>query len=682
MAELLFELGSEEIPARMQYSASENLLRLFAKNLEEAQIQPKELQSFVTARRLAIVVKGIPLQQPDLNIEQKGPKVGAPNKAVQGFINSVGLTLDQCERRETTKGTFWYAVYTKKGKPTHELLTELIPIILDAIPWGKSMRWAHNRTRWIRPIRSLLCILDGQIVPIKYGNITAGNITYGHTLMSPAALKVTGYENYREQLHNSFVLIDAEERKDIIREGAILLANNKKLILNADENLISENAGLVEWPFPILGKIDPDFMQVPSEVLISAMRKHQKYFYLTDEVGKLSPYFIVISNIHPQDGGKSVLAGNERVLRARLADAKFFWDQDCKIPLATHAAQLKNIVYHARLGTLADKIQSLQSLALYLRHYVPRAKDQHLRQAAQLCKADLSSETVGEFPDLQGVIGYYLALKDGEASEVALAIQEHYSPLGPRDVCPNKPTSIALALADKIDTLLGFFSINEKPTGSKDPYAIRRTALGVVRIILENNLRIPLLKIFKNHEAGQFNDQATELLAFIADRLKVHLRQEGVRHDLIGAVFEIGNEDDIVRLIMRVKALSAFLQTSDGEHLLISYRRTANILRIEEKKDSNNFRSTPKLELFLDDEEHKLFDAIETVNIDTVEAFDKEDYEKVMIIMATLRQPIDSFFEKVKVNTSDLKTRHNRLCLLYKIKSSLDRIADFSIIEG
>lgn len=682
MAELLFELGSEEIPASMQYSASENLLGLFAKHLKNVQLQPKELESFVTPRRLALVAKGIPLQQPNIDIERKGPKVGAPDKAIQGFLKSVGLNLDECEQRDTPKGKIWYAVYTKKGEPTDQLLAYLIPTILDDIPWKKSMRWANNRSRWIRPIHSLLCILDGNIVPVKYGNITAGNISHGHTLMSPVALKITNFANYREQLRKSFVLLDSKERTKIIREGATALAAKNGLTLNADEALIAENVGLVEWPFPMLGNIDADFLQVPSEVLISAMRKHQKYFYLTDKEGNLSPNFIVISNIQPQDGEKSILVGNERVLRARLADAKFFWDQDCKTPLAKHAIKLRNMVYHAKLGTLQEKILRLQALALSLRQYVPESSDEQLIKAAQLCKADLCTETVGEFPDLQGVIGSYIAVRDGETSEVALAVREHYSPLGPRDVCPNKPDSMALALADKIDTLLGFFSINEKPTGSKDPFAIRRTALGVIRIVLENNLRIPLLKLFQHHGEGKFSEHAEDLLIFLAERLKIHLRQEGVRHDLISAIFTIGNEDDLVRLVSRVKALAAFLESSDGEHLLVAYRRSANILRIEEKKDSCNFRSTPKVELFLDGNEHSLYDAIKTVNIGTLDAFKEEDYQKVMSIMASLRKPIDVFFDEVKVNTTDSKTRHNRLCLLYKIKSSMDRIADFSIIEG
>ncbi len=682
MAELLFELLSEEIPARMQAKAAGDLKRLVTDALKEARLEFDNAKAFVTPRRLALVIDDLPAVQPDITIERKGPKVDAPEKAIQGFLRSAGVTLDQCVERETPKGNVWFAVSEEKGRATAKVLEELIPAALEKLSWAKSMRWGAGRARWVRPIHSMLCLLDGAVVPAIFHDCTAAATTRGHRVLAGDEFDVTDFTDYRDKLRAAFVMLDSAERQQVIRDGARRLAEAEGIAVKPDDALVAENAGLVEWPAPLMGRIDAEFMNVPGEVLSSAMRKHQKYFSLEDQAGNLAPYFVMVANMETADAGVAITAGNERVLRARLSDAKFFWDQDRRHTLSSRTPALKNIVFHAKLGTLDEKTDRVQALAVELCQYIPDAGRDRVRSAARLSKADLTCEMVGEFPDLQGVMGRYYALADGESAEVADAIAEHYSPAGPNDSCPSAPVSVVVALADKIDTLVGFWLIDEKPTGSKDPYALRRAALGVIRLILENELRLPLSAVFSAAAQAEGDATAADLLNFFADRLKVHLREKGVRHDLVGAVFALGGEDDLVRLMRRVEALGEFLGSEDGVHLLTAYKRAANILRIEEKKDGVSYADRPAAALFAEAQESALYDAIEDVNERSAGALEREAYEEAMAVMSNLRRPVDEFFDHVTVNAEDAALRKNRLNLLSEIRDSLDRIADFSKIEG
>ncbi|MDA0228640.1 MAG: glycine--tRNA ligase subunit beta [Proteobacteria bacterium] len=686
MAELLLELMSEEIPARMQAKAAADLQRLLYEGLKEARLDYTGAHSFVTPRRLTVVVDGLPAVQPDISVERKGPKVGAPEQAIQGFLKSAGVTLDQCEQRETPKGMVWFAVSQEHGRPTAEVLTNLVPAALEKLPWPKSMRWGSGRARWVRPIHSLLCLLDGAVVPASFQDTQAGAATRGHRVLAGGDMTVGNFAEYRDGLRAAFVMLDPTERQQVIRDGAARLATAEGIAVRPDEALVAENAGLVEWPVPLLGRIDAEFMDVPGEVLSSAMRKHQKYFSLEDKDGNLAPSFIMVANMATADDGAAIIAGNERVLRARLADAKFFWDQDRKQTLSSRTPALKHIVFHAKLGTLDEKVDRVQALAVELCQYIPGAERDRVRSAARLCKADLSTDMVGEFPDLQGVMGRYYALADGEAPEVATAIAEHYAPQGPGDTCPSAPDSVAVALADKIDTLVGFFTIDEKPTGSRDPYALRRAALGIIRLILENGLRLPLRAVFNVAAGGkattESEDTAQALLDFFADRLKVHLREQGVRHDLVSAVFALGGEDDLVRLMARVTALGIFLSSEDGGHLLTAYKRAANILRIEEKKDGASYSGEVDESRLVAREEQELVATIKITVRETKASIATENFVGAMAANTALRVPVDSFFDEVTVNADDPALRENRLKLLSNIRDTLDLVADFSKIEG
>jgi len=685
MAELLLEILSEEIPARMQARAADDLKRLVCEGLKKAGLEFDRAETHVTPRRLVLVVDGLPTATPDVSDERKGPKVGAPEQALAGFMKANGFSsIDQAEIRELPKGEFYFAVIEKKGSATSEVLADVIPTALQNLSWPKSMRWALHGLRWVRPIHSMICVFDGAVVPFVFGPRTAANETTGHRFLSPENLTVSNFADYKEQLGAAKVMIDRAERRDLILVEATKLAEAEGLSLKDDKGLLEEVAGLVEWPVVLMGTIDDEFMDVPPEVLITSMKSHQKYFSCLDLDGNLANRFVVVANTETVDGGKQVVAGNERVLRARLSDAKFFWDQDRKTSLASKAPALKDRVFHAKLGTLDEKVDRMQALAADLADSVAGADKDKVRSAARLAKADLSTGMVGEFPDLQGVIGRYYALNDGESPDVAEAIAEHYSPQGPGDSCPSRPVSICVALADKVDTLAGFWSIDEKPTGSKDPYALRRAALGIIRLILENDLRISLSQVFENalahHKAG--GNLSSDLISFFADRLKVHLKEQGVKHDHIDAVFALGGEDDLVRLLARVNALSEFLDCEDGENLLIAYRRAANILKIEEKKDGRSYADAPDVSGFEQDEEKTLFAGLEAGSGLIAAAVSDQRFGDAMQALAKLRGPVDAFFDAVTVNTDDPQTRENRLKLLSMIRSALDGVADFSKIEG
>ena len=684
MADLLLELFGEEIPARMQSRAADDLKRLVCAGLKAAELPFAGAEAFVTPRRLVLHITGLPLAQPDMREERRGPRVDAPEKATEGFLRGSGLTRAQCEEREMPKGTFLFAIIERQGRPTGEVLGDILPTAFAEMPWPKSMRWGSGTTRWVRPLQSILVLFDGGVVPLTFAGIYSGDKTRGHRFHAPQPFTVSDFADFRDKLEAAKVLIDPAERRQRIVDGAAQLARDAGLSLVADEGLVEEIAGLVEWPVPMLGTFDRRFLGVPAEVLVTTMKVNQKYLSLRDQKGKMAPNFITVANLAARDGGGQIIAGNEYVLTARLADAEFFWRQDLKKPLESRLPALGEMVFHAKLGSLGDKVARIENLAAALAQYVPGANGETARRAAHLCKADLVSDMVYEFPEVQGVMGRYYALNDGEAEDVADAILQHYSPVGPSDECPTSPTAVCLALADKLDTLVGFWAIDQKPTGSRDPFALRRAALGVIRMVLENNLRLPLHEVLATALGGYQLDTGKDLdlLDFFADRLKVHLREQGVRHDLIQTIFALGGEDDLVRLMARVAALEAFLDSEDGANLLVAYRRAANILRIEEKKDGKPHDDAVDPALLQHDEETALAEALAaaTVKIDATLA--AEDFAAAMAAMAGLRQPIDNFFNEVTVNSENTAQRGNRLRLLSRIRATLRKVAEFSEIEG
>ena len=683
MAELLLELLSEEIPARMQVRAADDLKRLVCDGLKAAGLTFTDARAFTTPRRLALVVEGLPVAREDVSDERRGPRVGAPDQAIQGFLKGAGLaSLDQAEKRDTGKGEFWFAVVTRKGGPTAEALPGLIDAALKALPWPKSMKWGSGTMQWVRPLQSIVALFDGKVLA---GEVAPGgamkpipfcDATRGHRFLSKGAIKVTGFADYTAKLRAAHVMLDSAERKKVILDGASSLCAGAQVALKADEDLLDEVAGLVEWPVPMLGTIDAAFMDVPPEVLIVSMKTHQRYFATTTKDGLLANRFVVVANNVTRDGGAVIVDGNERVLRARLSDAKFFWDQDRKVRLEDRLPALKNIVFHAKLGTQAERVGRLAKLAIEIASHVPGADRSLVEQAALLCKADLVTGMVGEFPELQGIIGRYYALSEELPMAVADAIGDHYAPAGPNDRCPDAPVSIAVALADKLDALVSFWSIGEKPTGSRDPFALRRAALGVIRIVVENKIRLPLRAFFK----------ADDLMAFFAERLKVQMREKSVRHDVVDAVFALGGEDDLVRLLARVEALQAFLGSDAGKNLLTAYGRAANIVRAEEKKDKGlaaRIAGVPDVALLEQIEEKAVVSALADVERIKGPALKAEDFAGAMAALAGLRAPIDAYFEKVTVNVTDRpELRLNRLKLLNQIRATMDSVADFSKIEG
>ncbi len=691
MPELLLELLSEEIPARMQARAAADLGKLVGAALEGANLPFGSIDTYVTPRRLTLVADGLPARQPDVREERKGPRADAPDAAVAGFLKSVGLARDRVEERETGKGAVLFAVIERPGRETPEVLAGILPDALRRLPWPKSMRWGRRSLRWVRPLHGILCLFDGAVVEFALEDVVSGNTTAGHRFLAPRPFAVAGFADYADKLRRARVVLDPAERRRVIAEGAGRLAAAEGLSVVADDALLDEVAGLVEWPVPLMGRIDAEFMDLPPEAMTATMRANQKYFALEDAGGAFAPRFVVVANTEAADGGKAIVAGNERVLRARLADAKFFWDQDRERTLASRAPELARIVFHARLGSLDEKADRMQALVASISRHVPGADMDRVRSASRLAKADLVTGMVGEFPELQGTMGRYYALGDGENAEVADAVAEHYAPQGPRDPCPTAPVSVAVALADKIDTLAGFFAIGEKPTGSKDPFALRRAALGVVRLILQNSLSLGLRGVFAD-ACGLYGERAAagaragevadELVAFVADRLKVHLRDRGVRHDRITAVFSRTGEDDLLRLVARVGALDEFLAGEDGGNLLTAYRRAANIVRIEEKKDGAAYRGRADGALLREGRERELFEALAASEREVAARLPAERYVDAMAALSRLRRPVDAFFDGVTVNCEEPDLRRNRLFLLSQIGSALESVADFSKIEG
>jgi glycyl-tRNA synthetase beta chain len=714
MSELLLELLSEEIPARMQVRAADDLSRLVLDGLKARGLGVGQARRFSTPRRLTLVIDGVAKESPAVSDERKGPRVGAPEQAVQGFLKSAGLvSLDQAEIvSDAKKGDFYVARINRPGRAAAEIIAETIVDVANAFPWPKSMRWGAGTFQWVRPLQSVLCLLGGKVVPLEIAGLQAGNETRGHRFLGAGPFEVKDFADYVAKLEAHHVILDPAKRVQRIADGAAALAKQARLELVADEALLNENAGLTEWPVVLMGSFDDGFLTVPGECLTTAMKTHQKCFSLRDpKTGKLANRFVLVSNLAAEDGGKLIVAGNEKVIRARLSDAKFFWDQDLKRPLDDMASELAGITFHDKLGTQKDRVERIAELAFQIAGAVD-AVPEDARRAAQLAKADLVSGMVGEFPELQGLMGRYYAEAAGTKPDIARAIELHYKPKGPTDVVPREDqgdaVAIAVALADKLDTLVGFWAINEKPTGSGDPYQLRRAALGIIRIVLENDLRVPLISPAehamngihksisslhkgKTHAIGEglvsWNDRQVDrslvdLLAFFADRLKVFLKDQGKRHDLIDAVFALPGQDDLALIVRRVEALDAFLKTDDGTNLLAGVKRAANILAIEEKKDKQSYDGDYDVALLKEKEEIALAAAIESVKQDTVAAIEVENFAGAMRALAELRAPVDQFFDKIMVNVDDRAVRQNRLRLLSDIRAATLTVADFSKIAG
>jgi glycyl-tRNA synthetase beta chain len=756
--DLLLELFSEEIPARMQAKAADDLRRMVTDKLVAEGLVYEGAKAFATPRRLTLTVHGIPARQSDLKEERKGPRVGGPEAAVAGFLKATGLaSLDQAKiQRDPKKGDFYIALIEKPGRATLDVLADMLPVIVRTFPWPKSMRWGERSARpgalsWVRPLHSIVATFgmeteEPEVVKFELPGVAIGQTTFGHRFMAPAAISVRRFEDYEAKLAAAKVVLDPARRKDVILAEARTLAQAQNFELVEDQVLLDEVAGLVEWPVVLMGSFDEEFLSIPGEVIRATIRNNQKCFVVSDpKTGKLTNKFILTANIEASDGGKAIVAGNERVIRARLSDAKFFYETDLKTKLEDRLPKFDSIVFHEKLGTQGERIDRIMELARIVGEVIqPRMQvgltkyngnmasyHNDVQRAAQLCKMDLLTEVVGEFPETQGLMGKYYAQAQGENRAVAQACEDHYKPVGAGDRVPTEPVSIAVALADKIDTLVGFWAIDEKPTGSKDPYALRRAALGVIRLILENKLQIRLYGLLIGAADGvgehirdeeldrQFAaankldaalggdsrvDEVIErdwarssdafgrsepktsavlrdLLSFFADRLKGQLREQGARHDLVDAVFALGGQDDLLMVVRRVEALGKFLDTDDGKNLLAGTKRAANILRIEEKKDGKAYDGSPDAALYILDEEKTLAKATDQAKSGCREALAKEDFAAAMSAMAKLRPAVDAFFDKVKVNDDDPKVRENRLKLLNEIRAATRAVADFSKIQ-
>ncbi|MDP2261303.1 MAG: glycine--tRNA ligase subunit beta [Caulobacter sp.] len=729
MPQLLLELFSEEIPARMQGNAARDLERMARDGLGKAGLISEGLKAFAGPRRLTLVVEGLPIAQPDVHDELKGPKVGAPDQAMDGFLRKTGLTREQLVERDGV----YFAVIQKTGRPTSEIIAELVEQIVRSFPWPKSMTWGHGKLRWVRPLKRILCVFNREIVPLNIDGIVAGDLSEGHRFMAEKRVfRARDFTEYEDALMGHFVVLDVEERKARILEGARTLCFARGLELVEDEGLLEEVAGLAEWPTPILGDMAPAFLDLPPEVIRTSMRTHQKYFAVRrpGEAG-LAPHFLVVANIQAADGGKEIALGNAKVLSSRLSDARFFWSEDVKDGFEPWLEKLNGVTFHAKLGTMAERVERIVALAREIAPLVGADPDK-AAEAARLAKADLASQMVGEFPELQGIMGGYYAREFGLDAEIADAIRDHYRPQGPGDAVPTAPLSVAVALADKLDTLVGFFAIDEKPTGSKDPYALRRAALGVIRTVLENKARVPMTGVLADSLFGlvynrgrifsvswQFEDTGIattgigssadlmssqakglfresdgfesaapsaivgDLLNFFADRLKVALKDQGKRGDLVDAVFapiDGKADDDLVRIVSRVEALTTFLATEDGTNLLQGYKRAANILKAEEKKGP--LPTGEPSRVAAPAEEGALFDALAALGPKLDAALAAEDFTGAMTALAALRAPVDAFFVGVLVNSDVAAERDNRLRLLQQVQAAMGRVADFSLVTG
>jgi len=700
MPDLLLELLSEEIPARMQARAAENLKRLVTNRLAEAGLTCSDGRAFSTPRRLTLALSNLPATTPDRLEERKGPRVDAPEKALEGFLRSTGVSRDDLEVRGDKKGQVWFAVIRTPRRSAADIVAEAVEHVARTFPWPKSMRWGVGSLRWVRPLHGIVCILTDDaghsVVPLEIDGIRAGNTTRGHRFLAPEAFSVSGFDDYSAKLEQAHVVLDAEERIRRIEADAGNLAFAIGAEVIEDHALMAEVAGLVEWPVVLMGEIGEEFLDLPPEILRTSMREHQKFFSVRSGSGRIER-FVTVANMIAADDGATIMAGNRKVLAARLSDAKFFWENDLRTVRADGmdgmGKALEAVTFHAGLGSQAARVTRIEALA---REIAPKvgARTDLAAEAARICKVDLVSDMVTEFPELQGVMGAHYAREVGHDAAVSEACRTHHGPLGPSDEAPTEPVAVAVALADKLDMLTGFWAIDEKPSGSRDPFALRRAALGIIRIILENGLRMGLSEIMRSASSRQPVAELPpdspdpretiprSLMEFIADRLEVHLRDRGVGHDAIRACLRLGGQDDLVLLIKRVRALQAFLDTEDGENLLAGYRRAVNIVTIEERKDGVEYSGTPEARFAEDAEEHALFAALDRAEPAIVEAIGKEDFAAAMREMAILRAPIDAFFDKVTVNAENGVVRRNRLCLLNRVREAMRKTAVWDAIGG
>lgn len=687
MPDLLLEIFSEEIPARMQRRAAEDLKTLVTDGLVKAGLTYEGAKSFCTPRRLALTVNGLTAQSPDRKDERKGPRVGAPAKALEGFVKGSGLSsIDDAKiRTDPKKGDFYVAVIEQKGKNAQEIISILVPDVIAKFPWPKSMRWASKKMRWVRPLHSIVCTLgsdleETEIVNFTIEGITSSNLTRGHRFLSEDTITVKRFDDYVVLLEKNHVILDQQRRIDNIKADCENLAFAQGFELVNDAALLEEVSGLVEWPVVLMGCFDQAYLELPDEVIQTTIRENQKCFVLRDpSTGKLANRFLLISNLEATDGGETIIKGNEKVIHARLADARFFWNVDLKTKLETRVPRLNSVIFHKKLGTQLERVKRICALAETIAPMV-NANPDLAKRAALLSKADLTTDMVYEFPELQGLMGRYYASIEGEDDQVSHAIEDHYKPLGPSDTVPHAPVTIAVGLADKIDMLTGFWHIGEKPTGSKDPFALRRAALGVIRLIVGNECRLSLLNVFQ-HARENF-DAGDDLLAFFTDRLKVHLKDNGARHDLIDAVLGVDNQDDLFMVTRRVSALGDFLATEDGLNLKAGLLRANNILKAEEKKSSTKYSGHILTSSMVCQEEKTLATEIAIVRDSVSAAIEKEDFATAMSALAGLRGPVDAFFDNVMVNDNDAAIRENRLNLLASIRNLSNLIADFSKISG
>ena len=682
MPDLLIELFSEEIPARMQARASADLKARVTDGLVEAGLTYAAAAAFVTPRRLVLSIEDLTGESRAVREERKGPKVGAPEKALEGFLRSTGLTVEQLEQRDDKKGAFYVAVIEKPGRMAAEIVAEVLEQTIRNFPWPKSMRWGNGSLRWVRPLHSIICILAGddgaEVVPLDVDGIASGNTTRGHRFMAPDAFSVTSFEDYEAKLKRARVMLRPDERVDTILHEANSQAFANGMQVVEDRGLLEEVAGLVEWPVVLMGNIDDQFLDLPPEVLQTSMKEHQKFFSVRNPTSGRIERFVTVANIETKDDGATILAGNQRVLSARLSDAKFFWDNDLRVAKAgmePWLAGLANVTFHNKLGSQRDRIDRIATLAREIAPVVGADPDQAF-EAAQIAKADLRSEMVGEFPELQGLMGRYYAAAAGRDPAVAAAAEDHWKPMGPSDVVPTAPVSVAVALADKLDTLTGFWAIDEKPTGSKDPFALRRAALGVIRLVLENDLHLPMTRIFTDMV------WADALLAFFHDRLKVYLRDQGIRHDVIDACIAMPGNDDLTLLVTRARALQATLETDDGKNLIQGFKRANNILMQAEEKDGVEYSYGADPKFAESDAERDLFAALDAAEVEIAPAMKSQDFSSAMSAMAGLRGPIDQFFTGVQVNAENQILRRNRLNLLSRIRTICLSVADLTRIEG
>lgn len=695
MPNLLIELFSEEIPARMQRRAAEDLKKIVTNGMVDAGLTYAGAAAFSTPRRLTLAVQDVLSESPTIQEERKGPRVDAPDKAIEGFLRGAGLTKDQLEMREEKKGKVYFATIKKPGRPATDIIAEVLENAVRNFPWPKSMRWGAGSLRWVRPLHSIVCILTDDlgthVIPLNIDGIESGNTTLGHRFMSSGdRITVSGFDDYAAALKKHYVILDPEERAQMIWQDAANIAFASGLEIVEDAGLLAEVSGLVEWPVVLMGEIDQEFLELPPEVLQTSMREHQKFFSVRDTKSGQITRFITVANRETADQGATILAGNQKVLSARLADAKFFWENDLRVAtiqgLSAWSDRLSNVTFHNKLGTQKDRIDRIMALANALSP-MTSADARLAEKAAEIAKADLSSEMVYEFPELQGLMGRYYAQAVGEVQEVANACEQHWQPLGPSDDVPTEAVSVTVALADKMDTLCGFWAIDEKPTGSKDPFALRRAALGVIRLVLENQTRLPLTEVAKLHfnrfEHGQNDeDMASDLLGFFHDRLKVYLRDRGIRHDVIDACIAMEGNDDIALLVKRAEALTEFLSSEDGENLVQGFRRANNILTQAEEKDGVEYSFGADVKFAETEEERALFSAIDTQGPKIDDAIQAEDFVSAMGAMASLRVPVDAFFEAVQVNSDNEIVRRNRLNLLSQVRKICARVVDLGRIDA